>query len=134
MPYPYVQCVTFMVKTHVLLCSTEFGMLLSNAQFEPGWKDGVPASFVVLQLAIVLMVNVYMQGLVDLHIVLHNPFLNDLLGLSHEKILGSIRKLGKELMEQTFCAPDFGIETAPVASNTASAVGTAPIASDKVRI
>merc|ERR1719247_2474251 len=109
MPYPYVQIVTFLVKSHVLLCSTEFGMMLANAKHEPVFKSGVPHSFVVLMLAIVWMVNTYMQSLVDLHIVLHNPFLNDLLGLSHERIAGGISNLRKELMEQRYCSPDLGL-------------------------
>merc|ERR1711924_120394 len=106
MPYAYVQMITFLVKSHVLLCSTEFGMMLSNAKHEPSFDAGIPLGFSVLILVIVWMVNAYMQGLVDLHIVLHNPFKNNLLGVSHELIGEGIRTLAIELMNQPFCAVD----------------------------
>lgn len=71
-------------------------------------------------LAIVWMVNSYMQSLVDLHIILHNPFLNDLLGISHERIAGGISALRKELMEQKFCFPDLQV-------GTCTAIGTVSV-------
>jgi len=106
MPFAYAQMVTFLVKTHTLICSTEFGMKLADARHAPQFKDGVPIDFTILSLLVVFMINACMQGLLDLHTFLHNPFLDHVTGVPHEEIANAgINKLRVELMDQTFCRP-----------------------------
>lgn len=104
LPFAYAQMVTFLVKTHTLICSTEFGLKLADARHAEQFADGVPVGFTVLSLVVVFMINACMQGFLDLHSFLHNPFLDDVNGVPHEAIAnGGINRLRVELMDQTLC-------------------------------
>jgi hypothetical protein len=98
MPLPYVQMVTVLVKSYMLICSTEFGMDMASATNLQTFQDGPPTSYIILSLMAVFLLSSCMQGLLDLHAHLHSPFMD--MGSSPQEVTvnQSLNQLRLELL------------------------------------
>jgi hypothetical protein len=119
MPIPYAHTISVLVKSYMIICSTEFGMNLANARNSQAFQDGAPTSYVILSLAAVYLISSCMQGLLDLHAHLYSPLLD--IGHSPQEVSinQSLNQLRLELLGRStgnadpFHEPDWEVVESP---------------------
>lgn len=95
-PYAYTQLVNFITKAFIFAIAVNAGFGMAIARSEVKMDNGAePPWYWWLHHALVLVFcHACFQGVLELTHILHNPFLGDFLGVSHEEIMyGQIAKL-----------------------------------------
>lgn len=94
MPLPYVHSLTIMTKLLIMVYAVFFGTMTVDSSGERS------TLWIVISGLFTCYFNYALQGLLDLQILLHNPFVEGQFAVPHEAASGGLKKLADGLLAQ----------------------------------